>query len=511
MTRHHLGDITLPEVSQPPALAAGGRLALTLLYHPDARRIGDRAILPVGGSTGLSRIQPEFESPRGAHLPMPLDDPYISREPIHFSAADSGLAVEASAAGTSLRINGELRSDRVVFDEQELSSGVVLCLAQRIVLFMHRFEASSPTDDDCGMVGESAAIESVRRMIGRAAQSQIPVLLLGETGTGKELAAQALHAGSDRAAQSLVALNMAALPPELSAAELFGAAKGAFTGAQSHREGYFSKADGGTLFLDEIGACDSRVQAQLLRALQQGEIQQAGGGVKKVDVRVLAATDADPEDSFSAALRYRMGGVEISMPPLRQRVEDIGRLLQHFIPSTLLASGADNPHQAGAWATLVTRLALYHWPGNVREFSNICEQIVLSSQGDALRLDCALQQRLTNRDKQPASSNASASGSRRTYSRRPPPSDHQIREAMVAARWEITQAAKQLDMTRQSLYRRIDAIPELRTASDLPVAEIQAAYVQCKGDLHETALRLQVSQAALKRRWSALESSWGVN
>jgi two-component system nitrogen regulation response regulator GlnG len=272
---------------------------------------------------------------------------------------------------------------------------------------------------------------------------------------------------------------------------LFGVRRGAFTGAEADRSGYFGAADGGTLFLDEIGACDPGIQPQLLRALQQGEIQSPGGGTRRVDVRILAATDADLDDQFSKALRYRLGGVEMSLPPLRERREDIGRLLRHFLPAAMLENVGNDPAAVTRWVELVTRLALHDWPGNVRELANICQRLELAGHDPHREIADAL--------------HGAASSNPRPVAKRPAPSDEQVCDALLAARWEVAKAARELRISRQALYRRMEAIPELRTAADIPSAEITSAYYACEGDLERAALQLQVSRTALRRRWRALD------
>jgi two-component system nitrogen regulation response regulator GlnG len=190
--------------------------------------------------------------------------------------------------------------DRITISGSALDEGVVLELEERIVLLFHRRPAPGPAlAERFGLVGESAEIETVRQQIARVAPLPVPVLLRGETGTGKEVVARALHEHSPRAGGPFLSVNLAALPTSLAAAELFGAKKGAYTGAVHDQPGFFGRADGGTLFLDEIGAAPLEVQAMLLRALETGEIVPVGGQtVRRVDVRILGATDADLEEAI---------------------------------------------------------------------------------------------------------------------------------------------------------------------------------------------------------------------
>ncbi len=495
-----LADLTLPEVATTKTQGRERQLALTILYLPDTERIGDVAMLTATpGSTGckdsaLSRREPMFCPPRGGTAARTLEDRYLSRAPVLLGWHKGELVVTPPASGSSLKIDGLGCDAPLAFSLDRLEQGLVLALANRVVLLLHWASLEPVQDDDCGLVGEHAEIQRLRAMVGAVAARNTPVLLLGESGTGKELVARAIHARSDRRDQALVTVNVAAIPEELAAAELFGVCRGAFTGAAADRAGYFEQAHDGTLFLDEIGACHTAVQAQLLRALQQGEIQVPGGGTRRVDTRVLAATDANLDGQFSTALRYRLGGVELRLPPLRERREDMGRLLRHFLPAPILDAGADDAATVSRWVDLVARLALHDWTGNVRELANVCQQIEIGGLAPVSELLADM-----------AHSPEAEAAPRRSAQRPPSPSDQQVCDALLAARWEVTRAARQLQISRQALYRRMEAIPELRTAADISSAEITSTYHECDGDLEQAALLLQVSSTALRRRWRAMD------
>jgi two-component system NtrC family response regulator len=230
------------------------------------------------------------------------------------------------------------------------------------------------------LVGVSPALEQVRRLITRVARSEAAVLVRGETGTGKELVARAIHDGSGRAAGPLVAVNCGALPEHLVESELFGHRKGAFTGADEHRAGLFEVADGGTLFLDEIGELPKPLQARLLRALESGEIRRVGDNQPiTVDVRVVCATHRPIEemvarDEFREDLLFRINTFEIVVPPLRQRVADIPGLVEHFVRR---ARPQTPPGAMIAEPAVHELLAAHHWPGNVRELSNVIEHALV--------------------------------------------------------------------------------------------------------------------------------------
>ncbi|MFO0610634.1 MAG: sigma-54 dependent transcriptional regulator [Polyangiales bacterium] len=237
------------------------------------------------------------------------------------------------------------------------------------------------------LVGESAAFRRLLDDARRVARREVPVLLRGETGTGKELVASLLHAEGPRRDGPCVRFNCAAIPADLAEAELFGHAKGAFTGAVAARRGYFAQADGGTLVLDEVGELPLATQAKLLRALQEGEIQPVGAArVERVDVRVVAATHRDLRAAVTAGafredLYYRLAVVELTVPPLRERRDDVPRLVDHF--RRKYAARFDLP-DARFTDALVAALAARPWPGNVRELENAVARILALSEGGAI-------------------------------------------------------------------------------------------------------------------------------
>ncbi|MCE2944068.1 MAG: nitrogen regulation protein NR(I) [Lysobacteraceae bacterium] len=246
------------------------------------------------------------------------------------------------------------------------------------------------------LVGGSAPMRELFRAIGRYAQLPLAVLVTGETGTGKELVARALHAESPRASRPFVALNTAAIPAELLESELFGHEAGAFTGATKRHIGRFEQADGGTLFLDEIGDMPAGLQTRLLRVLAEGEFFRVGGReLIRVDVRVIAATHQDlaarvREGRFREDLLHRLDVLRISLPPLRERREDIPLLAARFVNEAVQAMGLGARRLATA---AVERLQQHAFPGNVRELRNLCFRLVALAAGEripAAAVDAAL-------------------------------------------------------------------------------------------------------------------------
>ena len=243
------------------------------------------------------------------------------------------------------------------------------------------------TEEFPALVGDAPAMRALFRAIGRLAQAPLSVLVTGETGTGKELVARALHRESPRAARPFVALNTAAIPSELLESELFGHEAGAFTGAGKRHIGRFEQANGGTLFLDEIGDMPAALQTRLLRVLAEGEFFRVGGReLIRVDVRVVAATHQPLEalveqGRFRADLLHRLDVVRLRLPPLRERREDIPQLAARFMAGA--ARRLQVPAKTLSTAAL-DRLRAHHWPGNVRELENICWRLAALAPGDVV-------------------------------------------------------------------------------------------------------------------------------
>jgi formate hydrogenlyase transcriptional activator len=239
------------------------------------------------------------------------------------------------------------------------------------------------------IVGRTPALKRVLSGIEQVAGTDTTVLITGETGTGKELVARAIHRHSRRRDRALVSVNCGAISPTLVESELFGHERGAFTGASSRKIGRFELADGGTLFLDEIGDLGLDLQVKLLRVLQEGEFERLGGTKTiKVDVRVLAATNDDlqaavEEGRFRADLYYRLNVFPIQVPPLRERKDDIPVLMRHFVLKYAAQMGKNIQHIP---KQTLDALSAYNWPGNIRELANISERSVIVSQGSTLEL-----------------------------------------------------------------------------------------------------------------------------
>jgi formate hydrogenlyase transcriptional activator len=292
---------------------------------------------------------------------------------IHYNPLldDQGRVIRWYATGTDI-------DDRVRAEERTLNENLAL---------REQIDRDSMFED---IVGSSEVLSKVLRQVSKVAPSDCTVLILGETGTGKELIARAIHKRSKRAVRAFIGVNCAAIPPSLIASELFGHEKGAFTGATQRRLGRFESANGGTIFLDEVGDLPPEVQIALLRVLQEREIERVGSDrPMPVDVRVLAATHRDlnalmAEGKFRQDLFYRLNVVPIEMPSLRERAADIPLLVEYFIDR--FGKRAGKKFRTIDKRTLKLFQA-YSWPGNVRELQNVIERAVILSDGDTFSVD----------------------------------------------------------------------------------------------------------------------------
>ena len=313
-------------------------------------------------------------------------------------------------------------------------------------------------DDRYAMVGESASLKSVEEIITKVGPTMARVLITGETGTGKELVARALHRLSPRAEEPLVEVNCAAIPNELIESELFGHVKGSFTGAFADRTGKFEQASGGTLFLDEIGDMAQSAQAKVLRALQEGIITRIGDArAIEVDVRIIAATNKKldeeiAEGRFREDLLYRLNVVEIAVPPLRDRTSDIPLLVAHFAGQLASAGMAPRPFGPDALEALERR----SWPGNIRELRNAVERALILSSG---RIVTArdIERLLTAGGDGPAAGSGDLFDRSRTFE-----SFKQDAEKLFLItklrehEWNVSETARVLEMPRSNLYKKIE-------------------------------------------------------
>ncbi len=322
------------------------------------------------------------------------------------------------------------------------------------------------------IVGGSPALAAMLTRIEAVAGTPASVLIVGETGTGKELVAHAIHARSSRANGPLVKVNCASIPDELFESEFFGHVRGAFTGAHRDRVGRFQLADGGTIFLDEVGEIPLALQGKLLRVLQEREFERVGDETTRaVDVRVIAATNQDLEKAVEAGtfredLYYRLSVFPVPVPPLRRRGDDVVQLALHFLEQVCREFGRPCPQITQSQADALCR---YAWPGNVRELKNVIERAVILSGGDTLRLDLSLPEAQLAQSAAPAAAvSVMAAGAERPFL-----TDEQMREqqrdnllaALEAADWRVAGkggAAELLGVRPSTLTDRMKSLKLVR-------------------------------------------------
>jgi len=476
-------------------------LAVTLLWHPDPKRIGYRAQLMLGRTPlHISRSEPQFPDERS------LDDPRISRSPLQLvPQPDGGLQLWPSGPSVRFTIDGEAGQGGEHIALEDLQRGVVLGLGRGALLLLQLGEAAA-TSRNFGLVGASVALTRIAQRIDTLAQRPEPLLITGPSGTGKELVARAVHRAGPRADKPFVAVNLAALAPGTAPSQLFGHERGAFTGAGRAHKGFFVEADGGTLLLDEVGACPPEVQSQLLRALESSEIQPVGGAVRKVDVRVLAATDSVIEDrlcedDFRAPLYFRLARSKLYIPPLRRRPADIVVQLVHFLRIALHGFGAGDrlrpaPARAAPWLGRdVVQAALVHsWPGNTRELISVAGELAERFGNEPV---CGLPRFIRIGPRISRSHPEPPLGPRSTA---PDPSP--VESTLRAHGYQLGPSAKALGIGVATLRRRMAAL-DIPRAQDLESDQIRAA-LGSHPDSISAATSLRVSAHGLKLRMKEL-------
>ncbi len=473
-------------------------LGLTIAWHPDHHRIGEQFICTNSNETlGLSRYLPTFQKPGGERLGLGYNG--ISREPLAITRdADDGIGIRPPQSRMVVEVNGIEISTEVFLSSQQIEAGAVLGLGRTVLLCLHWMGCLPKHNPVEGWIGVGEVAIKTRDLIRQAARINATVLLLGETGTGKEVAARGIHAMSQRAALPLVSVNMATLNESLAAADLFGAAKGAYTGAQSTRTGLFAQAQGTTLFLDEIGNAPAPVQPMLLRVLETGDYRPLGGERDlHSTARLIAATDQDLYGGgFNQALLRRLDSFTIHIAPLRSRREDIGLLLVHLL------SG----NKVEAWdgiiipAALVSRFLNYDWPGNIRQLRHVFKRTLLALQQgempdfDSL-VDIAPERITTSAEIRAVAAMPPAPGRKKLADI----SEQDVLAAMAANEWQIQGAAQALGVSRPSMYKLLETHSQIRRAEQIPREEIVRALELCGGDVDACAARLKTPGEALRR------------
>ncbi len=508
-----LNQATLDPLSLAGTKSDSREAVLTVVSHADLSRVGERVVLT--GLLGraawqLSRVEPEFRADDGRL--GPLSDPHLSRDAIRFSVDPAGVRIDCRSTSMSVAVDGERVPAMFWVGLERLERGVPIELAGRVVLLLHTTQfVQRPANAHPRIIGASGAISLLIADIEAAASHLSPVLLRGESGSGKELVARAIHDASRRASGPYVSVNMAAIPSSTAAAELFGYKKGAFTGATDSHGGWFGRAEGGTLFLDEIAEAPEEIQPMLLRVLESGEAQPVGGqGARRVDVRVVAATDADLTAQASAGrfrfpLLQRLGGHVVPVPPLRERLSDLGVLLVHFLRREAAALGQSVPGPSAArhpWlpTDVVLRALAYDWPGNVRELLNFARELVLTNRDQPTLSVGRTFDVLLPRPAAPRAARPDVAPQPHPLGERHPITDDVLVTTLRANRWQVGATARALGIAKNTLYQLMERCEGLRKARDLSQSEIESCSAACAGDTTAMAARLEVSERGLKLR-----------
>ena len=431
------------------------------------------------GQEGIAAVQRERPDLVLLDIKMPGMDGLEVLRKLH--ALDETLpVVMISGHGTTATAVEAIRSGAVDFLDKPLSSERVIVTLQNALrqseLRSENRELKLAMESKYEIVGQSPSLRKVLEAVQRAAPTNATVMLLGESGVGKELVARTIHRNSPRAGQRFVQVNCAAIPEELIESELFGHEKGSFTGATEKQIGKFEQADRGTIFLDEIGDMSPKTQAKVLRVLQEQEVERLGSArTIKVDVRVIAATNKDLEEAISRGefredLFFRLNVIPIVVPPLRERREDIPQLVQHF---ARLTSEEHNLKPKKFEAAAMDALQRYRWRGNIRELRNTVERVLIMSPAEVVRHDDlpgeirSGESRVTpaavpdTRVAAPATTAAAASAGST-------PPGGTLREFKDAAEraylvqklrennWNISKTAEVIDTPRSNLYKKLE-------------------------------------------------------
>jgi two-component system nitrogen regulation response regulator GlnG len=504
-------DETLETPYKGNLLAEATILCFGIVWHTDHSRIG--AIAPVcfdrGGTAVISRLTPDFHD-----LKSPLLDRHVSRSEIVVERDKNGrISLTPNSSTMPLIVNGVRVLERKTFDMEELGNEIILMLGNSVILSIFKSVVKNfqdPLLNEYGLIGISHSIARVRTSIAQLADTRLPVLILGETGTGKELVARALHRTGRRADAPLITANMAAISPSLATAELFGSKRGAFTGAFADKPGLFKLADKGTLFLDEIGDASTDVQSILLRTLETGEVLPVGGtAAVNVDVRVIAATDkildkALAPTNFNQPLFQRLNVATITLAPLQQRRVDIGLLIRHFLRDD--SDGLPPYAPQDLPVQEVHRMVLDPWPGNVRQLYNAVRRLRLGEPFGQDRRSAPAISLAAVRDGPPAVT-PTANAALRAYRNPSEISDADLLAALDSCNWVIKDTARLLKVSRTSLYLLMSRCAQIRSIHDVSEAEIGETMDRLEGGISAWVKHLRVGREALRKRIVAMQAT----
>jgi two-component system nitrogen regulation response regulator NtrX len=452
-------------IDDEPAIRDSLRM---ILEYEDYRFTG-----AASGQEGLAAVQRERPDLVLLDIKMPGMDGMEVLRKLH--ALDETLpVVMISGHGTTATAVEAIRSGAIDFLDKPLSSERVIVTLQNALqqsaLRSENRELKLAMESRYEIVGQSPSLQKVLDSVRRAAPTNATVLLLGESGVGKELVARTIHRNSARASQRFVQVNCAAIPEELIESELFGHEKGSFTGATEKQIGKFEQADRGTIFLDEVGDMSPKTQAKVLRVLQEQEVERLGSArTIKVDVRIIAATNKNLEEAiergeFRDDLFFRLNVIPIVVPPLRERREDIAALVQHFAKRTADEHNIKPKRFDGAALDV---LRSYRWRGNIRELRNTIERLMIMTPSDVIRADDLPADLRGGEGAAPAVLHASAAAASAAGTE-PKPAPGTLREFKDASEraylvqklrennWNISKTAEVIDTPRSNLYKKLE-------------------------------------------------------
>jgi two-component system response regulator AtoC len=453
-----MADPDKPKAASRPHLA---EIPSTIPVGSKVERMGRRLLVIVADKVSSHSLPQSgaFKLGRGDEVDLRIDDPSVSRDHacVHFGR-NNEIHVSDSGSSNGTRVRGRRLKPG---EKVPVAAGETFEVGSALLMVQDPFGAEtsktppSGTAHDPAIVIQDRAMTSLYQLAERVAKSTINVLLLGETGVGKDVLARKIHAMSPRADKPFLPLNCGALTEQLLESELFGHEKGAFTGAVEQKLGLLEAANEGTVFLDEVGELPMSVQVKLLRVLEERAVRRVGGlKAKPFDIRFIAATNRDlaqaiVDGAFRSDLFYRLNGISLVIPPLRQRVSEIEGLVQKFVEDASKRAGQEKAPaiapEALAW------LKAYPWPGNIRELQNTIERAVLLCTGDVIGLD-----HLPIEDDSASGPVGSGSGAYAALAGGDDPERQRIIDALEECAGNQTRAAKLLGISRNTLLARLD-------------------------------------------------------
>jgi len=475
---------------------------LVIAAHPDRSRIGERAALidlNSEGSDYLSRVKPEFA--KNGNAGRALLDEFISRSPIIFQRESGGrIKLKAHSTKTTVTIAGRGVQDEYILKESDLDNGVVIGLNHRIVLLLKLLPLQdSSVDDNDVLFGISSDIRAIRDRVSQLAGMDLPVMIRGAAGVGKQQAAFAIHQASERREQPFISVNLAAIHDAVAEAELFGSYRGG-----SRQPGYFEQAGDGTIVLEDIEDASPSLHRLLYTVLQSKSVVPVGAEeTQPITCRIMLTSHQDSggfeENSTLSMLIEKLSAYQLFIPPLTERREDIGLLFDYFVREQWRKLYADRSHDVKIPGELMSQLLTFHWPGNVRQLRNVARQVVIDSrEQEQLHLDPQLLSMLKP-------SNSGHWEDETSVHRKPNSvSRDELLETLRNCRFELQATAKTLGISRASVYQLIQRFEGVHTAQDLSEEEIKKSYEQNRSDTEKMMWDLQVSQIGLRRRLKSL-------